>query len=153
LRTIHHPKGPVPPSAWIYDPAWRFKHSKAKVPDSVKADVLTKAQELIEKLKPEHVKPPTKGSIANYIVDIYSKWHGPFFYFYSKYKTRGPWAIAPSFEHAFARLQYADRNPKTGRPQFNLAYHRHTGEWLTLDELIPLKKGLDEIASSGFYLP
>lgn len=150
MKDTHHPTE----GALVYDPAGVFRDSKAKVPEAVKADVLAKAQELIEtKLKPDHVRPPSKGSIANYIVDIYCKWHGPFFYFYAKYKTRGPHAMAPYFESGFARLQYGDRNPKTGQPQFNLAYHRHTGEWLTLYDLLPLGKCLDEIAASGFFLP
>ena len=52
------------------------------VSDSLKAEVQAKANELVENvIKPEHVKPPPKDNEWNYIVDIYTKWHGSFFTF------------------------------------------------------------------------
>ncbi len=41
---------------WVYSPA---KQPKSKVPDSLKVDVKTKADKLVESvLKPNHIKPP-----------------------------------------------------------------------------------------------
>lgn len=61
---------------------WAYSPPKPKVPDAVKVELKTKAAELIETLlKPEYVKPPPRNAKLNYIVDLYSKWHGNYFYF------------------------------------------------------------------------
>ena len=119
---------------WTYKPP---KQPKSKVPDTIKSEVETKARELIESiLKPDHVKAPSVNKPFNYIVDIYSKWHGNYFYFCSKYACPDPNAISPYFEAKFARLEY------NGNGHFNLSYMRHTEKWweiyfdLSIDECI-----------------
>ena len=72
-------------------------------------------------LKPRYVKPPPDEPRFNYIVDLFTKWHGRYFYFCSRYAVPGPNAIQPFFEDRFARLEYAGSN------RFNLAFMRHTG--------------------------
>jgi hypothetical protein len=75
--------------------------------ENVKADVERKAAELVEKvLKPQHIKPPPEDVRFNYIVDIYTRWRGNYFYFCAKYHSPGPNAISPFFEVKFARLEY-----------------------------------------------
>jgi hypothetical protein len=97
--------------------------AKPKLPNPLKANVTAEANDLINTvLKPTHVKPPAGDERFNYIVDIYSKWYGNYFYFCSKYACPGPNAISPFFEARFARLRYV------GNERFNLAYMRHTGE-------------------------
>ena len=59
--------------------AWTFcpqKLPKPKVPEDIKLEVETKANELVESfLKPEYIKPPHEDMHFNYIVDIYTeKW-------------------------------------------------------------------------------
>ena len=119
---------------WIRKPP---KQPKSKVPDTIKLDVEAKARGLVDTvLKPGHIKALSGDERFNYIVDIYSKWHGNYFYFYSKYACPGPNAISPYFEAKFARLEYI----VNGR--FNLSYMRHTGKWweiyfdLSIDECI-----------------
>jgi hypothetical protein len=113
-----------PGRTWVYDPAGAFRRSKAHVPLNLKQEVERRTQELIDStLKPRHLQPPPKKAEFNYLVDLYSKWRGPFFYFCSRYCSPGPRALSPFFESRFARLQYA------GDDRFNLAYFRHTGQW------------------------
>ena len=124
--------------SWVYRPA---KQSKPKVPDTVKTEVQTTANELVETvLKPKYIKPPSEDERLNYIVDIYTKWYRSYFYFCAKYHCPGPNAIAPSFEDKFARLEYV------GEDSFNLSYMRHTGKWveihidLSMDECLAVVK-------------
>ena len=109
---------------WVYSPQ---RSSKPQVTAAVKLDLETKANALIESvLKPTYIKPPRKDQQFNYIVDIYAKWRGSTFYFYSKYAVPGPNAISPFFEDKFARMEYV------GRDRFNLSYMRYTGKWLEI---------------------
>jgi hypothetical protein len=109
---------------WTYSPS---KPPKPKVPDSLKAEVTTRADELIDSvLKPKNIQPPPEDPKFNYIVDIYGKWFHSAFYFCTKYCCPGPNAIAPSFESKFARMQYAGNN------RFHLAFMRYTEEWVEI---------------------
>jgi hypothetical protein len=81
-------------------------------------------------------EPPDKKAQFNYLVGLHIKWHGPFFYFCSRYCSPGPKALSPSFESRFARLQYA------GYRRFNLAYFRHTGRWCEIAQLLSLEECL-----------
>jgi hypothetical protein len=117
---------------WVYNPK---KASSQKVSEIVKADVETRANELIESyLKPTFIKPPPDDNRFNFLVDISSKWYRNYFYFCSRYCSPTPNAISPYFDDKFARLGYV------GTDSYNLAYLRHKGQWqeiyfgLTLEE-------------------
>ena len=98
-----------------------------KVPDSTKLHVKSRADRLIETvLKPRYIEPPPENSDLNYLADIYSNWHGRYFYLCSKYNCPAPNAMSPSFEDKFARLEY------TGPDCFNLAFKRHTDQWVEI---------------------
>src|SRR5262245_61816011 len=56
--------------------------------------------------KPTFIKPPPADARWNYVVDVSTKWHGPYLQFIAKYACPGPNAISPFFEDAFARLGY-----------------------------------------------
>ncbi|CAG0941698.1 hypothetical protein ANRL1_00644 [Anaerolineae bacterium] len=95
------------------------------VPEQVKIDVHMKTDQLIATvLKSKHIQPPPKDNDSNYIIDLYSKWYRPYFYFCAKYCSPRPHAISPFFETKFARLEYA------GTDRFRLAFMRHTEEWI-----------------------
>jgi hypothetical protein len=133
---------------WVYDPARAFRQSKARIPGDIEREVQRKAQDLIEStLKPRYIKKPDPKAQFNYLVDIYSKWRGSFFYFCSTYRCPGPRALSPSFESNFARLQYA------GSRRFNLAYFRHTGQWWELAQLLTLEECLSWIESGHSFMP
>jgi hypothetical protein len=89
---------------------WAYSHPrqlKPKAPSTLKAEVQTQANQLVESdLKPKHIKPPVGNEQYNYLVDIYTKWHGNYFYFCAKYCSPGSYAISPFFETRFARLAY-----------------------------------------------
>ena len=130
---------------WRPRPQRRLKH---KVPESMKARVKKKADHLIQSaLKPEHIKPPPKGTDFNYIVDIYSKWHHSYFYFCATYRCPSLNAISEFFESRFARLEY------TGSESFSLSYMRHTGQWVELFTNLTLDECLESIRSEPHYLP
>lgn len=107
---------------WVYAPP---KPKKPPVPDAVKADVASKAHELVESvLKTRHVNPPPDDAQFNYIVDIGTKWYGSSLFFFATYRSPGPTALSPTFEARFARLEYR------GADRFGLAFMRHTGQWV-----------------------
>jgi hypothetical protein len=129
---------------WVYSPP---KPPKPKVPDDLKAEVTAKAEKLIEELKPLHIKEPPKGHQFNYIVDLYTKWFRSYFYFCAKYACPGPYALSPFFESRFARMEYV------GERRFNLAYMRHTGEWIELEQGLTVDKCLKAIKEDPYYIP
>ena len=133
---------------WVYDPARAFRQSKARIPSDIEHEVQHKAQDLIEStLKPRYIQQPDPKVQFNYLVDIYSKWRGPFFYFCSTYCCPGPKAFSPSFESKFARLQYV------GHRQFNLAYFRHTGQWWEIAQLLSIEECFSWIESGHPFMP
>ncbi len=130
---------------WAYHPKAK---SNPKVPDSIKAKVKVKADSLINKvLKSTHIKIPPENYRYNYLVDIFSKWYRHYFYFCSKYNTSGPNALSSSFEEKFARLEYI------GPDEFNLAFKRHTGQWVVVGFGLSLEECLDEIEKEPYFIP
>ena len=130
-----------PGRQWTRAPS---KTDKPKVPDELKKEVQAKADCLVEKvLKLKYIKPPPKKPQWNYPIELWTKWHGCFFYFGSTWASPGPNQIAPSFENRFARLEYI------GGRRFNLAYFRHTGEWWTIHKGLSLSKCLKLIGEDG----
>jgi hypothetical protein len=130
---------------WISSPS---RPTRPRVTDNVKADVERKAAELVEKvLKPQHIKPPPEDVRFNYIVDIYTRWHGNYFYFCAKYHSPGPNAISPFFEVKFARLEYV------GGSHFNLSFMRHTGQWVEVYTDCSLDECLSAIREDAFFQP
>ena len=130
---------------WVYSPR---RSSKPQVTAAVKRDLETKANALIESvLKPIHIKPPRKDQRFNYIVDIYAKWRGSTFYFYSKYAVPGANAISPFFEDKFARMEYV------GSDHFNLSYMRYTGKWLEVYTGLSVDECLAAIKDDPLFQP
>ncbi len=109
---------------WVYSPR---KATPPRIPETLKREVTTRANELIETvLKPRYIQPPPENPQFNYIVDIYGKWYHSAFYFCATYCVPGPDALVPSFEAKFARMQYA------GNSRFHLSFMRYTGQWVEL---------------------
>jgi hypothetical protein len=133
-----------PPKMWIYSPP---KPSKPKVPDDVKAAVTEQAERLLEEWRPRHIKPPHPGYQFNYIVELYGKWFRSYFYLCAKYACPGPTALSPFFEARFARLEYV------GNRRFNLAFMRHTGQWIETEQGITIDQCFKSIREDSFYQP
>jgi len=124
------------------------KQLKPKLPDTLKAEVQTRANQLVESvLKPAHIKPPAENERFNYLVDIFTKWHQNYFYFCATYCSTGPNAIAPFFETRFARLAYIGNN------RFGLSYMRHTGQWWEIYPDLSLDESLSAVRDEPHFQP
>lgn len=122
--------------------------SRPKVPDVTKTAVKVQADQWVEsQLKPNHIQPPPEGHDFNYLVDIFTKWHGSFFYFCGTYHCPSPKAISPSFEQKFARMAY------NGDNTYTLAYMRHTGQWHEVFYDLSAQECFELIASNPIFLP
>jgi hypothetical protein len=144
---LHGRKGNMarkkPPKMWVYSPR---KPKPPKVPEALKLELETKAKGWLDtEFKPKHLKPAPKNPRFNYVVDYYVKWFRSYFYFCAKYVCPFPDAISPDFETKNMRMEYA------GGRNFNLAYMRHTGEWIELRHDLSLDKCLEEIKTSYIH--
>jgi hypothetical protein len=134
------------PKRWVYSPP--SKAVSTTLDAATKAQVETKAQELIDKvLKPRHVKPPPEDARFNYISDIVLKWNGSTLFLVAVYACPGPNAISPSFESRFARLKPADGG------HFDLDFMRHTGQWVPLHQGLTLDQCLEAIRDDPWFTP
>ena len=139
------PKQPKrPPKMWIYTTP---KPLKSKVPEDLKIQVTEKAEELLKQWRPNHIKQPPEGLQFNYIVELYTTWIRSYFYFCAKYACPGATAISPFFESRFARLEYVDNG------RFNLAFMRHTGQWIETERGLTINLCLKVIREDSFYCP
>jgi hypothetical protein len=136
---------PKQPKKWMYSPA---KPTKAAIPAAIKAELETKAKQLIEQvLKPKHVLPPPTDAQFNYITDIATKWHGSSFFLVSTYACPGPNALSPTFESKFARMEHV------GGGRFNLSFMRHTGKWVELFTGQTVDECLHSIRDDPWFVP
>jgi hypothetical protein len=126
----------------------RSKSTRTGVPDAVKTEVTTKANEFIETfLKLQHVQPPPDNPQFNYIIDIYGKWYQRYFYLCATYHVSGPNAVTPTFDAKFARMEY------TGNNHFHLSFMRHTGQWVELYTDQSLDECLESIRDDPNFFP
>ena len=133
-----------PRKVWMYVPP---KPPKPKVPEDLKVEVTAQAETLIEEWKPRFIKEPPKEYQFNYIVDLYTKWFRSYFYFCAKYACPGPTAISPFFETRFTRMEYV------GGRRFNLAYMRHTGEWIEVEQGLTVNACMEAVRRDPYYHP
>lgn len=130
---------------WVFT---GYKPKNAKITKEIKNEIERKGWELIRSfLIPEYIKPVPPQNQFNYLVDIFCKWHGKYFYFFSKYASPPPNAIEPFFAMGFARMGYVGKN------RFNLSFMRHTGKWCELFQNIPLEECFDLIKQGDFFNP
>jgi hypothetical protein len=122
------------PKVWGYDSG---SAPRAPWPPFLKDEVSQRANALVEQvLKPRYVLPPPENPQFNYVAGVYTRWVQGRLYFVAAYNCPEPDAPQPCFETRFARLTYG------GQDRFNLAFMRHTGQWvapytgLTLDECL-----------------
>lgn len=101
----------------------------------MKQNLQEKGDKMVEEIfKPQYIERIPEEQIFNHIVDIYTKWHGNYFYFCVKYQCP-PNSSPSSFEYKFVRLEYL------GDDKFQYSYMRHTGQWhstfiMTMDECL-----------------
>lgn len=125
-----------------------IKVPKAKAPDDLKLKLEKQAKILIDTvLKPAYMTFSQENPNSNYIVDIYSKWQGLYFYFYAQYHLPDPNAQKTIFESRFARLDYV------GDVRFNLSYMSQTGKWEKIFIDLTIDECLDAIKNQPFFYP
>jgi hypothetical protein len=130
---------------WQIQPA---KKKKATLPESLKAEVQTKADNLVaEVLKPKHVRPPRPDEQLNYVTEIGTKWYRHYFYFVATYACPSPNAISPTFEQKFARMVYV------GDSTFALSYMRHTDDWFELFDKVSVDECMKSIRDDPWFIP
>lgn len=130
---------------WVYTPPKRVKPA---VPDSMKAQVQKRADELVVSFfRPEFVKEAPRDLCFNFISDITTKWHRSFFYFVAIYTCPSPNALEPTFQAPFARLEYLGDN------RFGLAYMRYTEKWWSLYEDLSLDECFATLRDQGHFWP
>ncbi len=122
------------------------KTSSSPLPEALKREVTTRAQEMIETvLKPRYIQPPPENPQFNYIVDIYGKWYRKAFYFCAQYHVPHPNATEPDFEAKFARMQYAEKQ------LFHLSFMRYTGQWIQLYTDLTLDECLETVRDDPYF--
>ncbi len=132
------------PKQWAWLPASRTSHPA--VDATFKAQTETKVRKFIEEvLKPQFVKPPPEDSDFNYVTDITLKWQGTSLFLVKIYACPGPNAIEPSFEDRFARMRHASGD------RFDLAFMRHTGQWVELYQGKTIEECLASIRDDPWF--
>jgi hypothetical protein len=134
-----------PAKRWMVSPR---QGPKPKASAVLQKEVTQRANKLVEEvLKPARLQaePPID---FNYVVNISIKWHGStYFYFIGTWRCPAPNCLSEFFEMKFTRLEY------TGEDRFSLAYMRHTGQWFTVLNDVPLGMCLTEIEHNELYWP
>jgi hypothetical protein len=131
------------PMTWMPKPVRR---KRPTIPDALKAQATAKTNELVETvLKSKFIQPPPKKPRFNYVIDVAAKWRGSSLYFVLTYASPGPHALSPTFEAKLARLEYADNQ------KFDLAFMRHTSEWVTIHNDLSLAECLDAIENDPWF--
>ena len=128
---------------WTFDP--KAARRKLKPTTGDKLSLEQKALVLIAELKKAHIVPPPKKNQLNYIVDIGAKWRSRYFYFFSTYCCPDPNAMSPSFVVNVARMEWLGPN------SFDLAFHRHTGEWITVGFNQSVKKCFNLVMTDSWF--
>ncbi len=129
---------------------WNIRPAKkrASVAASTKAEVETKAKDLIDNvIKPKYVLPPPLEAQFNYIADIRAKWYRNYFYFFSIYICPGPNALFPTFESRFARME------PLGGGKFALYFMRYTGEWVGIYDSLSVDECMKAIRDDAWFQP
>ena len=80
----------------------------------------------------------------NFPVGISGKWHGNKYRFVTRYRSGFTHNRDEEFDAPFVRLEFV----KAG--QFDISWHRHTGEWFRVHTHLALKDALEIIASGAF---
>lgn len=111
----NHPKMAKNTNAW----GWVKTTSPAKPTAARKAAIEVAFVPVIANFK-ANLPPLAEPQQWNQCVDVFSKWHGSYFYIMARYKC-SPGATAEGFDTGMARLTFQETD------SFDLAYFRHTG--------------------------
>ena len=128
---------------------WVYTGRKAgpKPPPVEKSAITAACEKLIaEKLKPRCM-PMVRPTEFNYPVDIRGGWYGNKYRFITRYRSGFQENRGAEFDVPFARIAYVSRDC------FDLAYRRHTDEWLCLHRSVSLERSLKLISLGEHFAP
>ena len=118
------------------------------LPTAIDADkaAITKAFEPVVETLKKQIPPLVEPQKFNQCVDIFTKWHGKYFYIMQLYKCPPNKGYSvENFEAGIARLEFMGDNG------FNLAYFRHTGQWFTISQGISLEECKNSILNDPWF--
>lgn len=120
---------------------------KCKLGPGEKQERVAAATALIRSFyEPDFLRPPPADPQFNYITGFSVRWYGSYLRFTATYACPGPNALAPSFEHHFARLGYFG-----SRDRYNLWARRHNDEWIVLADELTLEGCFDEMRANPWF--
>ena len=129
---------PKPRKVWVFAPT---------ITEAEKREIVAACERFIaEVLKPRFL-PEVRPTVWNYPVDIRGHWRSNRYRFVQRYRSDRPDAIEPEFDAPFACIEW------TAPETFNVAWHRHTGEWRTLFTRVSLEESLRLIETEGLLHP
>ena len=119
---------------------------KCKLAPWEKQALAAKAEKLLRTFyRPQFVQPPRKNQRTNHVVDFSVRWHGAYLLFTAKYACPGPHALAPFFEHNFARVGWF-------RPErCNLWARRHNDRWIVIADDLTLEACFEEMRTNPWF--
>lgn len=97
---------------------------------------------MIAALREISVQPPNPD--FGYTVDIYGKWHRHYYYFIQKMRYDRPGSEGER-EFKFSRLECFAGDT------CNLAYMRHTGQWVEVFQGMSVDDALEEVLSNPIF--
>jgi hypothetical protein len=112
-----------------------------------KAAVTAACERLIDEFLKPRFLPVIRPTEFNYPVDIRGKWHGTKYRFIQRYRSGFPENLGEEFDAPFARLDWISRD------QFDIQWHRHTGEWFCLHRGLALAQAIETLKSDGLLHP
>ena len=118
---------------------------KCKLSKWQKQSLQSEADRFVAEFYKPAIKPPPDDAHFNYIVDFTTKWHGAYLQFIAKYASRGPNALSPFFESAFARLGYFSPN------SWNIWARRHNDQWMLLRSGMTLPECFEEMLTNPWF--
>ena len=123
---------------------------KSVVPEHLKVSVTRLVEELIETKFSRAIEVNAEAAKRhgfNYVVDIYARWRGRYFYLCAKYRNPRPDAAEEHFEVQTTRMEYLAGD------RFNLAYMRHTGRWCEVYQALAVDECLEAIENEELFWP
>jgi hypothetical protein len=124
----------------------RFKPGGA-FSEEEKVAVTAACTRLIDEFMKPRFLPVIRPTEFNYPVDIRGKRLGTKFRFIQRYRSGFPENLGEEFDAPFARLDWISRG------QFDIQWHRHTGEWYRLHRDLPLAQAIETLKSDGLLHP
>ena len=129
---------------------WRLATPRRKspvVPEGEREAIILACERFVREVLKPCFLPRVVPTEWNYPVDIRGAWHGGRYRFIQRFRSDRPGSIVPEFDAPFARIEWVSPG------LFDVAYHRHTGEWCTIFHGVPLEEALRLIESETVLNP